>query len=70
MGDRGTSISEKTLIPVSLMLVVIVASLWISSVAHKAEAGLSMAGECAQDFKRIDERLSRIEGKLGIASRD
>lgn len=59
-------ISERTLVPISLIVALLVGVFWLSGVANKADAANVMANECAHDFKKIDERLSRIEGKLGI----
>lgn len=50
---------------ISIFGVVVATTMWVSGVSSTASEAHAIANECAKDFKQIDERLSRIEGKLG-----
>lgn len=66
-------ISEKTLIPLSLMLAVVSFVFWLSSISFKAEANAQSIKEIRQeqtrymdDMAEVRESLSRIEGAMGL----
>lgn len=67
------TISEKTLLPISFVVVLIVGIAWIIRLEARVDAAAkdSQRLEQKQDeynkiVRRVDSRLSRIEGKLGI----
>lgn len=60
------AITENTWIPLGMVGMIVGISVWAALSANRAGAAYDMALECSQDFKKIDERLSRIEGKLGV----
>jgi hypothetical protein len=69
----STIISEKTLLPISLLGLVISAAIFVDRASAKAEAALEKAQEATQQnteyvktLNLINTRLSRIEGRLGI----
>jgi hypothetical protein len=64
--DKIKEISESTVIPLTLVIAIMGGTVWLSSVYNEAKEARVLAGECSEDFKKIDERLSHIEGKLGI----
>ncbi len=71
--DKINIISEKTLIPLSLVLIVgafIVAFTTLSNSSASTEARLNrfveFQGKRNDVLEKIDQRLSRIEGRLGI----
>lgn len=70
MVDRVRQISEKTVVPITFMAVIVAGSFWLQSVYSEAKAAHDEASECTRDFKKIDERLSRIEGKLEVITND
>jgi enamine deaminase RidA (YjgF/YER057c/UK114 family) len=61
-------VSEKTLIPVSLLTVVMGGVFWLSSMYAKtnanAEAIVEIKDQTRQDREHLDRRLNRIEAKL------
>lgn len=59
-------VSEKTLIPVSLVFALVVAIVYISEMHSKVENLKEVQTEYYNTVRHIDERLSRIEGKLGV----
>lgn len=69
MSQKLKEFSEATLVPVSLVLVIVSGVIWISGVAATAKEAQSLAAECAGDFKIIEKRLSRIEGYLNKGDR-
>lgn len=65
-------ISEKTALPISLVLVLVGGVMWFTRLEAKveAQAGTQPAqAELGKALQRIDRRLSRIEGKLSISGR-
>lgn len=71
--QKSLVISEKTLIPISLLMIiagVIVAFTTLSNVSSATETRLSrfieFQGKRNDVLEKIDRRLSRIEGKMGI----
>jgi hypothetical protein len=70
-------ITEKTLIPISLVVVIIGGVAWFTSLYSKAaslETSLDDVKRTQESYiqymQRIDHRLSRIEGKLGVGPKD
>jgi hypothetical protein len=66
-------ITESTLVPISLVLVLIGATAWASAihtdVVRAGESIKQLEGkqdEYIRTIQKIDERLSRIEGQLGL----
>ena len=66
MGEKIREISDRTLLPISLVVVLISCGIYISGVSSDAKEAWTLAQECQSDFKKIDERLSRIEGLLKV----
>lgn len=71
------NISEKTTVSLSLVVVLIGGIAWLTNVAWRvssveaAAAGINQQQQTiSKSLQRIDRRLSRIEGKLGVQSRD
>lgn len=67
------SIDEKTLIPLGLVISIIGAILWLSSIYFETKSAADEIKSLKEEnrelyrvFNTIDKRLSRIEGKLGI----
>lgn len=66
-------ISEGTLVPLSLVLTIAGGAFWISSVYSMAATNSKeiqmlrdKQDQYYEEIQKVDERLSRIEGKLGI----
>lgn len=57
-------VTEKTLIPLSLMITVMGLVYWTAGVAASAEQAKQGLQGCSLQLQSIDQRLSRIEGKL------
>lgn len=65
-------LSEKTLVPISLILALMVGVIRVESTSFKANANESKIKEMETDYKKISEELrkhgealARIEGALG-----
>jgi hypothetical protein len=65
------TITEKTFIPISLLIVIIGVVVWITTVSGKTDANTKDISdikigqqEYNKDLHEINTRLSRIEGKL------
>jgi len=68
-----TKITEGTLMPLSLVILALGGVFWLSSINSDAKATRAdveilrqKQDEYLGEIRRVDERLSRIEGKLGI----
>lgn len=66
-------ITEKTLIPISLMITIVLVAIWVSEVKSSADSSKADIQELKLEqrdrnktLRSIDERLSRIEGRLGV----
>lgn len=62
-------ISKETLIPISLVITIVIVTVWLSQTHFTTKANAKDIIEVKKDIKiirRIDRRLSRIEGKLNI----
>lgn len=71
MGDENRmeqliSITEKTAIPISLVIAIIGAAIYISDIHAHVDEIINQQSEYRETLKHIDQRLSRIEGKLGV----
>ncbi len=73
MTEKIRSITEGTVIPLSLVLVLIGGIFWLSTVYSTANTTMEevkLLRQKQDDYydtiEKIDVRLSRIEGKLGI----
>lgn len=73
MAEKMLAVSEKTLLPLSLVIGIMGGSSWLTTiyVQNKAHAGMIEEIKVRQDaytqtLQKIDARLSRIEGKLGL----
>lgn len=73
MTEKIKQISESTLVPISLVLVFLGGAAWMTTINSKATATEGDVAEIKLNQKeyeklarKIDERLSHIEGKLGI----
>ena len=73
MGRSVGKITEGTLIPISLVCVLAGCIVWVTALASdtrvtKEEVELlrQKQDQYILEIRRVDERLSRIEGKLGI----
>lgn len=69
--DRISQISEKTLMPLGMVFVVIGATAWLSQVSSKADANTraieelkAKQAEYNNVVQAINTRLANIEGKL------
>ena len=69
------NLTESTLIPISFIGAIVIATLWVGNVNSKAEAALAQSAICTQNIERtqvvandymvsIEKRLSRIEALL------
>lgn len=69
MSTKISEITEKTLLPLSLVITLVGGVLWLASM-HASLAETSHRIETLEHkqetIERIDRRLARIEGKLGI----
>lgn len=66
-------ITERTAIPISLVVVLVGGVLWFARLEAKVDAASNLQADqiqLAHTLNRIDRRLSRMEGKLGIFGRD
>ena len=70
-------ITENTLIPVSLVILLLGGIVWLTSIyaqASQAAEAVKALTFKQEDYNRlienIDRRLSRIEGKLGVRSEE
>jgi len=62
-------ITKDTLVPISLVITIVLVTVWLSQTHFTASANAKDIIEVKKDIKiirRIDRRLSRIEGKLNI----
>lgn len=62
-------ITERTAIPISLVIVLVGGVLWFARLEAKVEAAQRSQEEqqeLRKALQRIDRRLSRMEGKMGI----
>lgn len=62
-------ITKDTVIPISLVITIVIVTVWLSQTHFTAKANAKAIIEVKKDIKiirRIDRRLSRIEGKLDI----
>ena len=66
-------LSEKTLIPLSLVIILLTGMFWISNLAAKVDTHqkqidnfLKLEQDHMKELRSIDVRLSRIEGALDI----
>lgn len=64
--ERLSEISEKTVVPISLVLVLMGAVFWLSQIHSRMDEIEQIENEYNGTIKHIDQRLSRIEGKLGV----
>lgn len=70
-------ISEDTLLPISLVIVLVGGVFWLSSAYSQISANAADIADIKQEretltavVSRIDRRLSRIEGRLKIKGRE
>lgn len=74
MTDKVRKITEATVLPISLIIMLAIGVWGASAINSKAQTAVDAAGsaqqsanDCHKTITRIDERLSRIEGKLDSA---
>lgn len=67
------TLSETTLIPISFLLVLLIGSVWVSDVKSSTDNNKQDIARLEKEQKdinnilrSIDQRLSRIEGHLGV----
>jgi len=70
-------LNEKTLLPLSLVITFTAAAVWLTSVFAQVRTNGEKLKEVKENQKRyidtvqrIDRRLSKIEGRLGIKSKE
>lgn len=74
-----TKITQNSFIPISFIVVIILATLWIGNVNSKADTALAQSVSCTQNIERtqkvatdymftIEKRLTRIEALLEKAN--
>ena len=73
MTDASKRITEQTLVPISLVIVILGVAVWVSTIKSDTKANADdieriekEQKEYVRTVRRIDERLSRIEGKVGV----
>ncbi len=66
MKEVLAKLTEKTLVPVSLVIVLLGGMAWLTNVYSVASEAAKNADAALKAAQSIDRRLSRIEGKLGI----
>jgi lipase chaperone LimK len=74
MTEKATKITEATLVPLSLLIVAAAGLLWLANIqAVGAENSRELAqlrsekAAYTKTVEDINQRLSRIEGKLGVS---
>lgn len=63
---KQTVISEKTLLPLGVVVVLIGGIAWITNLSFQANASAKSVEKVITRLDEISDRLSRIEGKLGV----
>lgn len=64
--ERIKQITEDTVLPITLVLVLLGGVFWLSEMHSNALAAKTGVYELSAALSKINERLSRIEGKLGV----
>ena len=59
-------ISERTLVPVGFVVILIGGIAWITNLSFQANASARAVDRVVNRLDEISDRLSRIEGKLGV----
>lgn len=77
MSEHVKKITEKTLLPVSLVIVLIGGVVWLTTLKSDADQLKqqiqllqSKQDQYLEEIQSVNTRLSRIEGKLGIYPED
>jgi hypothetical protein len=60
-------ITEKTLLPLSLVIVLLSLAVWLSDLSSRANATSKVLDAHLEAVYKIDRRLARIEGRLKIS---
>ena len=61
-------LSERTLVPIGSLVILIAGIAWIVNISFQANAASKTVDTVVQRLNEISERLARIEGKLNIES--
>lgn len=73
MGDKIKMITEKTLLPVSMWVIIIGLTVWLTTLSAKTDSNIKDISEAKakqeiynQNLMEINTRLSHIEGKVDV----
>jgi hypothetical protein len=66
MGEKLAAIGQSSSVQLGFVVVLLGVACWAGSAVSKAEMALSTAQTAQASLQSIDQRLSRIEGALGI----
>ena len=66
MGQQLKSITESTLVPISLVLCLLTGTAWLTSLYNETKAHAAAIETQAGKIDQILEVLNRIQGKLGL----
>lgn len=68
--EAKTSITQDTLLPISLIISLISLTFFAATWYVKGDHSYNSVNQIQEYLKSIDKRLSRIEGKLGVEDGD
>lgn len=64
--EQIATLTERTAIPITLVVTIALAAMWIAEMHEHVLSMEKLQEEYSQTLRRIDERLSHIEGKMGV----
>lgn len=64
--DKIKAITDKTMIPLSFVVIIISGAIWITTLSNKTEANTNTIETYVKKLDKIIQDLGYIKGKLGI----
>lgn len=64
--EQIATLTERTAIPITLVITIALGAMWVAEMHSHVTSMEKIQEDYSQTLRHIDERLSHIEGKMGV----